>query len=144
MPRSRLIAMRGILAAGVMLLGATAVDRVALADSPVSGRWTLASMSGPALADHTKAFLEISASGDLTASGGCNRFSARATALTEGQSFQAYPIVNTARACLPELDKAEARFIETIRAARYFRMNSNTLILEDENRVPLLEFSKEQ
>lgn len=142
MPYLRFAALRAVLMACRIGLGAMAGSQIAFANSTISGRWTLVGMPGLDSADLEKAFLEISASGDLAASGGCNKFTARARVLSDEKSFHVFPILNTGRACLPQLDKAEARYIDALRAARYFRMYGNVLVLEDDNRKVLLQFLK--
>lgn len=124
------------------LLYGIAIVSVAQAEVPIAGDWFTGLRASAGPADYLEAIVHISPRGDLWASAGCNRFRARVTLDQSGRIFLSNPIVSTIRVCLPEIEKAEMRFIESLRASRFVRLASQTLHLEDEHRVTVLELAR--
>lgn len=127
-------------AAGVELL----VQRVAgneAATLQLAGAWLAEDIGGGGVIDTLQTTLEISAEGKVTGSGGCNRFSGRAT--IDGDRISFGDLASTMMACTEAAMDQEMKFHAALAAAHSFRIDAgqNKLFLSDASGRVVARFS---
>lgn len=88
--------------------------------SPV-GRWLAEDIRGGGVIDNLQSVLEISADGNVSGSGGCNRLRGQAT--ISGTSLAFGAIATTRMACPPAVMDQESKFLAALEAVRCFRID---------------------
>ncbi len=110
------------------------------AQSPV-GKWLAEDIQGGGVIDRIQTVLEIGEDGEVSGSGGCNRFSGKATISGDAISFS--PLVSTEMACSPAVMDQEQKFHAALGAAKAFRIQplERKLVLFDGAGKAIARFS---
>lgn len=106
-----------------------------------AGRWLAEDIRGGGVIDRAQSTLELTADGQVSGSGGCNRFAGRAT--INGADILFSPMATTRMACPPTVMGQEARFLSALEEARGWRIDAarRKLLLLAPGGAPLLTFS---
>ncbi|WP_119387950.1 YbaY family lipoprotein [Taklimakanibacter lacteus] len=87
----------------------------------LSGRWLAEDIRGGGVIDRLQTVLEIAEDGKITGSGGCNRFTGRAT--IAGENFTIGPVASTNMACSPAIMDQEQKFFAALREVRTWKVD---------------------
>ncbi len=112
------------------------------AGSSPSGRWLAENIGGGGVMDRLQTTLEIEADGRVGGSGGCNRFSGKAT--IEGRAIRFLPIAATQMACSSAAMAQEQKFFAALGAVRRWELNvrHGKLALLGADGRPLVVFAR--
>lgn len=87
----------------------------------LSGRWLAEDIRGGGVIDRLQTVLEIAEDGKINGSGGCNRFTGRAT--ISGDNFAIGPVASTNMACTQAVMDQEQKFFAALREARTWKVD---------------------
>jgi heat shock protein HslJ/membrane-bound inhibitor of C-type lysozyme len=125
-----------IAAAGLILLTHTGHARGAGAGIEGTA-WLVEDIAGRGVIDSAQTTISFDASGRVSGSGGCNRFTGAAT--LAGEALELGLLAATQRACVPALMDQEQKFFKAIEAVRSYSVDANGLLhLKGANGEPLL------
>lgn len=97
--------------------------------------WMTEDIRGSGVVDTARTTLTIAPNGDVSGSGGCNRFFGKATITGETISFGT--IGTTFMQCPPALMDQETKFLDALKQSRTFNINNGKLTLMGENGLEL-------
>jgi putative lipoprotein len=99
--------------------------------------WLVEDIAGRGVIDRAQTTMSFDSAGQVSGSGGCNRFTGAAT--IAGQALTIGKLAATRRACVPALMDQEQKFFQAIEAVRRYSVDANGLLhLEGANGEPLL------
>ena len=128
-------AMLAAAAAFALLTGAAHAQGASVAIEGTA--WRVEDIAGRGVIDRAQTTIDFDASGRVSGSTGCNRFTGAAT--LEGEALKFGLLATTRRACVPALMDQEQRFLEAIEAVRGYSVDENGLLhLKGANGQPLL------
>jgi len=105
-----------------------------------SKTWKAEDINGRGVVDFSHTTLEFSGRDKAGGDSGCNRYNTTVT-FTEGDRLQFGPVSSTKKGCAPALMNQETDFFAALAAARRYTLDSEILMLYDEQANPLLRFS---
>lgn len=111
---------------GPILAGTALAAALLLAAPPAgaagpTGRWLAEDILGGGVHDRLQTTLEIRADGRVSGSGGCNRYTGKATLSGAGLSFG--PMASTRMACAPVAMSQEQRFFQALQGVKSWRLS---------------------
>lgn len=124
-----------------ILQGCTAMANSEAA-SP-AGRWLVEDIQGGGVIDDLQSVLELTADGQVSGTGGCNRMSGRAT--IDGSAIAFGPLAATKMACAEAVMDQEAKFFAALDEARSWRVDEaqDKLILLDASGKTVLVLTRD-
>ena len=112
------------------------VERVAEAISAASdgwpdGRWLAEDINGAGVIDNLQTVLELAPDGQVSGTGGCNRFGGKAS--IDGLALSFGDLFSTEMACAPAIMDQEGKFLAALRQVASYRLDNprGKLILLD-------------
>ncbi|WP_439272578.1 META domain-containing protein [Pseudochrobactrum sp. HB0163] len=103
--------------------------------------WLTEDIRGAGVIDYAQTTLNIAASGDVSGSGGCNRYFGKATITGETISFGT--IGSTFMQCPPALMDQETKFLDVLKQTRRFSITNGKLYLLGENGLELARLASD-
>jgi putative lipoprotein len=103
------------------------------------GTWRAVEIGGSAVAGKAPLTLGIEPNGNVSGSGGCNRFTGTVT--IDGNAMTFPPFAATRKMCVPEVMDPEQEFLGALAAVASYRLDGPHLILDDaygQQRVKLI------
>ncbi|MBX8813432.1 META domain-containing protein [Ochrobactrum sp. MR34] len=97
--------------------------------------WLTEDIRGAGVIDFAQTTLSISPSGEVSGSGGCNRYFGKATITGEALNFGT--IGSTFMQCPPALMDQETKFLDVLKQTRQFSINNGKLYLLGDNGLEL-------
>lgn len=97
--------------------------------------WLTEDIRGGGVVDTAQTTLSVAPSGEVSGSGGCNRYFGKATITGEALSFG--PIGSTFMQCPPALMDQETKFLDVLKQTRKFSITNGKLYLLGENDLEL-------
>jgi putative lipoprotein len=91
--------------------------------------WVVEDIDGRGVIDFLQSTIAFSTEGDVTGSGGCNRFRGRYT--RDGSALAIGPLAGTRKACPAAVMNQEANFYEALGRVRGYRFDKGLLYLLD-------------
>jgi putative lipoprotein len=130
-------ALAAVIAAAAFILP-TGLARAQGAGAGIEGTvWLVEDIAGRGVIDRAQTTISFEASGRVSGSGGCNRFTGSAT--LAGEALKLGLLAATRRACVPALMDQEQKFFKAIEAVRGYSVDANGLLhLKGANGEPLL------
>jgi heat shock protein HslJ len=101
------------------------------------GEWRPSEMSAAELPAQARMFVEFTPGGQITGSGGCNRFFGGYA--IEGNTIKIGPIASTRKGC-PGITPVEMRFFAALESATTFERDGDKLVLYDASGEPIVWF----
>ena len=98
----------------------------ALADAPQApvGKWLAEDIRGGGVIDRLQTTLEIRGDGQVSGTGGCNRYTGHAT--IEGASIKFGPLASTMMACTPAAMDQERKFFDALKEVTGWEIDSTS------------------
>src|SRR5262245_43341121 len=112
---------------------------VAMAEAKsLNGRWLAEDIHHGGVIDRVQTMLEINTNGAISGTGGCNRFTGRAS--IAGKKITFGPIASTKMACTPAVMNQEGKFFSALGDVRTWRIDAarHKLLLLDGNGNPVI------
>jgi len=106
------------------------------------GRWLVEDIRRGGVIDRVQTTLDINASGAIGGTGGCNRFTGRAS--IAGRRITFGPVASTRMACTPAVMNQEAKFFAALGDVRAWRNDAarHKLLLLDGNGNPVIVLAR--
>jgi putative lipoprotein len=108
----------------------------------LNGRWLAEDIRRGAVIDRVQTILEINTNGAVSGTGGCNRFTGRASIASKRITFG--PIASTRMACTPAVMNQEGNFFAALGVVRAWRIDTvrHKLLLLDGNGNPVVVLAR--
>jgi heat shock protein HslJ len=116
---------------------------VAMAESKsLNGRWRAEDIRRGGVIDRIRTILEINANGAVSGTGGCNRFTGRAS--IAGKKITFGSVASTRMACTPAVMDQEGKFFAALDDVRAWRIDTtrHKLVLLDGNGNPVIVLAR--
>ncbi len=111
-------------AAFVLLTGAAQAQSASVGIEGMA--WLVEDIAGRGVIDRAQTTISFDASGRVSGSTGCNRFTGAAT--FEGEVLKFGQLATTQRACVPALMDQEQKFLNAVEAVRGYSVDANGLL----------------
>jgi putative lipoprotein len=135
--------LRRCLATALFVLSMVVQSFVVMAETKsLNGRWLTEDVRRVGVIDRAQPILEINANGAISGTGGCNRFTGRAS--VAGGRIRFGPIASTRMACSPPVMNQEAQFFVALGEVRAWRIDAKRrkLLLLDGNGIPVVVLAR--
>lgn len=119
--------MRKLLLAALLSAAAVALPQHAAAQAIPSGVWVLTDLAGAAASESVQSTMSFTENGQVTGSGGCNRYAA--TFAGEMKAIRISAVAGARRSCAPAVMDQEQRFFRALQAAERLTREGKTLSL---------------
>jgi heat shock protein HslJ len=122
----------GFVAVLVLLVLSFSARSVEPSSKLIDANWIAEDINGGGVIDYAQTTLLIKTDGSASGSGGCNRFTAKATIAGSKITFK--PAAATRMMCAPAVMDQEQKFLSVLERTRSFAIESDTgkLFLHDE------------
>jgi Heat shock protein len=104
------------------------------------GKWLVEDIGGKGVIDTAQTTLEFGADSMVSGSGGCNRYTGKATIDKTAISFS--PMASTRMACSPALMDQEHKFFQAMETVKSWKIEEGKLLLLDNSEKPVIRLAQ--